>query len=66
MWIEDLTKALYYLNSLESKYYILIQKIENNIIYLTSGAKLSVFSCGIAYNNMLIGNNTDFNDLLIK
>lgn len=53
MWIEDLTKALYFLNATEYKYTLLIDKIENNYIYFTSGDKclLSTLICG--YNKYI-------------
>ena len=64
MWIEDLTKALYYLNSCELKHYNLIQKIEDNVIYFTSGKKTTVDACEKAYDKMVKGIYTDFNSLL--
>ena len=53
MWIEDLTKALYFLNAIDYKYKLLIEKIEDNIIYFTNGKMASVKGLMNAYDNMI-------------
>lgn len=40
MWIEDLTKALWMLNGMS--HFCCIQRIEDNVIYMTNGVKYSV------------------------
>lgn len=50
MWIEDLTKALYFLNATEYKYSVCIEKIEDNIIFFSNGTKASVFACAKYYD----------------
>ena len=53
MWIEDLTKALYFLNATYYKYELLIEKIEDNIIYFTNGKMASVKGLMNAYDKMV-------------
>lgn len=42
MWIEDLTKALYYLNVTDIKYKVTIDFVHDGRIQLSSGRQLSV------------------------
>lgn len=37
MWIEDLTKALYFLNASDYKYTLLIDKIDRGAVFFTNG-----------------------------
>ena len=53
MWIEDLTKALYFLNATEYKYTLLIEKIENNCVYFTSGSKCMLNTLVYAYDKYI-------------
>lgn len=53
MWIEDLTKALYFLNATYYKYELLISTIEDNIIYFTNGKMASVKGLTNAYDRMV-------------
>ena len=53
MWIEDLTKALYFLNATEYKYTLLIDKIEDNIIHFTNGQMASIIGLTKAYDNYI-------------
>ena len=54
MWIEDLTKALYFLNAIEEyKYYICIDKIENNFIFFSNHKVWSVQALAIFYDNYI-------------
>ena len=53
MWIEDLTKALYFLNATEYKYTLLIQKIENNCVYFTNGSKSMLTTLVYAYDKYI-------------
>lgn len=42
MWIEDLTKALYFLNATEYKYSVTIEKIEFNRIWFSNHTSIPV------------------------
>lgn len=53
MWIEDLTKALYFLNATEYKYSICIEKIENNFIYFSNHKCWSIQALAIMYDNYI-------------
>lgn len=53
MWIEDLTKALYFLNLTEYKYSLCIEKIEDNVIYFTNHKCAYVVGLANAYDNYM-------------
>lgn len=53
MWIEDLTKALYFLNATEYKYSICIEKIENNVIKFSNGKYVNVKILTSCYDNYI-------------
>ncbi len=53
MWIEDLTKALYFLNATEYKYSVCIEKIENNVVFFSNGQKLNIKLLVSAYENLI-------------
>ena len=42
MWIEDLTKALYFLNATEYKYSVCIDKIEKELVWFSNHKTMSV------------------------
>jgi len=48
MWIEDLMKAMWMLSDL--RYIALIQRIENNVIYMTDGQKYFIPNLVEIYN----------------
>lgn len=50
MWIEDLTKALYFLNASDSRRCLLINRIVNNVIYFTNDTAITVEDAAKAYN----------------
>ena len=50
MWIEDLTKALYFLNVTDSRNYLLVDRIVGNVIYFTNGTMMTVEDAITAYN----------------
>ena len=49
MWVEDLAKALYYLNSMIDNY-LLVESIKDNVIYFTNGTAASVKDLTEAYD----------------
>lgn len=53
MWIEDLAKALYFLNATNFKRTLLISKIEYNIIYFTNGELATVKELAAAYDHFI-------------
>ena len=53
MWIEDLTKALYFLNATNHKYTMLVSKIVNNVVYFTTGECINVQILVSAYNHYI-------------
>lgn len=53
MWIEDLTKALYFLNVTEYKYSVCIEKIENNTVFFSNHKILSVEFLVSAYDDLI-------------
>ena len=53
MWIEDLTKALYFLNATDYKWTLLISSIEDNIIYFTNGEWATVKELVAAYGHFI-------------
>ena len=53
MWIEDLTKALYVLNATDYRRTLLINKIENNIIFFTNGEWATVKELVSAYDHFI-------------
>ena len=50
MWIEDLTKALYYLNMIEIRHHVLIKRIEDGVIYFTNETAVTVQDLIESYN----------------
>lgn len=53
MWIEDLTKALYFLNVTEYKYSVCIEKIENNVVFFSNNQKINIKLLVNAYENLI-------------
>ena len=53
MWIEDLTKALYFLNATDYRRTLLIDKIEDNIIYFTNGEWATVKELVATYGHFI-------------
>lgn len=53
MWIEDLTKVLYFLNATEYKYSVYIEKIENNVVFFSNGQKLNIKLLVSAYESLI-------------
>ena len=49
MWVEDLAKALYYLNSMIGNY-LLVESIKDNVIYFTNGTVATVKDLAEAYD----------------
>lgn len=49
MWVEDLSKALYYLNSMTDNY-LLVESIKDNVIYFTNRTAASVKDLTEAYD----------------
>ena len=50
MWIEDLAKALYFLNATDYKWTLSVSRIEDNIIYFTNGKWVTVKELVAAYD----------------
>lgn len=53
MWIEDLTKALYFLNTSDYKYTLLIDKIDRGAVFFTNGKWMPVEVLKNAYDNYI-------------
>ena len=53
MWIEDLTKALYFLNMTEYKYSVCIDKIENELIWFSNHKFMPVQVLANLYDNYI-------------
>lgn len=53
MWIEDLAKALYFLNAIEYKYSVCIEKIENNVVFFSNNQKINIKLLVNAYENLI-------------
>ena len=53
MWIEDLTKALYFLNASDLKWDVCINKIENNIVYFSNSIQVPLKILVNGYNHYL-------------
>ena len=53
MWIEDLTKALYFLNATDYKYTVCIEKIENNFIYFSNHKAWPIGALAKFYDNYI-------------
>ena len=49
MWLEDLTKALYYLNSLIGNH-LLVKSVQDGMIYFTNGTMATVKDLTEAYD----------------
>lgn len=53
MRIEDLTKALYFLNVSDYKYTLLIDKIDGGAVFFTNGKWMPVEVLKFAYDNYI-------------
>ena len=53
MWIEDLTKALYFLNATEYKYSVCIDKIEGELIWFSNHKTMPVQVLANCYDNYI-------------
>ncbi len=53
MWIEDLTKALYYLNACDYRCSVLIDRIENHVIKFSNGRYVNVKTLMNCYNHYI-------------
>lgn len=53
MWIEDLTKALYFLNATEYKYSVCIDKIENELVWFSNHKTMPVQVLANLYDNYI-------------
>ena len=53
MWIEDLTKALYFLNVTEYKYSVCIEKIENELVWFSNHKTIPVQILANLYDNYI-------------
>lgn len=53
MWIEDLTKALYFLNATEYKYSVCIDRIENELIWFSNHKTMPVQVLANLYDNYI-------------
>lgn len=53
MWIEDLTKALYFLNATEYKYSVCIEKIEGELIWFSNHKTIPVQVLANLYDNYI-------------
>lgn len=53
MWIEDLTKALYFLNATDYRWTLLVRKITDNFIFFTDGSCARVQDLVKAYDNFI-------------
>ena len=51
MWIEDLTKALWELNAKDIAWTTCVEKIQDNIIYLSNGTTYTVQELVQEYND---------------
>ena len=51
MWIEDLTKALYFLNVTEYKYSVCIEKIEKELVWFSNHKTMPVQVLANCYDN---------------
>ena len=49
MWLQDLTKALYYLNSMIGNY-LLVESVKDGVIYFTNGTAATVKDLTEAYD----------------
>lgn len=53
MWIEDLTKALYFLNATEYKYSVCIEKIEGGLVWFSNHKTMPVQILANLYDNYI-------------
>lgn len=53
MWIDDLTKALYFLNATDYRWMLLVRKITDNFIFFTDGSCARVRDLVKAYDNFI-------------
>lgn len=53
MWIEDLTKAMYFLNASKYKYTVCIEKIENNVVSFSNRQCVSIKRLANAYDKYI-------------
>lgn len=53
MWIEDLTKAMYFLNASKYKHTVCIEKIENNVVFFSNRQCVSIKRLADAYEKYI-------------
>ena len=53
MWIDDLAKALYFLNATDYRWTLLVRKITGNFIFFTDGSCTRVQDLVKAYDNFI-------------
>ena len=53
MWVDDLTKALYFLNATDYRWKLLVRKITDNFIFFTDGSCARVQDLVKAYDNFI-------------
>ena len=53
MWIEDLTKALYFLNATDYKHTVCIEKIKNNVVFFSNRQCVSIKCLVNAYDKYI-------------
>ena len=53
MWIDELTKALYFLNATDYRWTLLVRKITDNFIFFTDGSCARVQDLVKAYDNFI-------------
>ncbi len=53
MWIEDLTKALYFLNVTEYKYSVCIDRIEGGLVWFSNHKTMPVQILANLYDNYI-------------
>ena len=53
MWIEDLTKALYFLNATEYKYSVCIEKIGGGLVWFSNHKTMPVQILANLYDNYI-------------
>lgn len=53
MWIDDLTKALYFLNATDYRWTLLVKEITGNVIFFTDGTCATVSELVECYENFI-------------
>lgn len=53
MWIDDLTKALYFLNVTDCRWTLLVKEITGNVIFFTDGTCATVSELVEYYDNFI-------------